>query len=278
MNGKLVVVVFVLCFVGYVFSQSSNPKPETITLDYAPTIAVAAAYESLSSPQEVVQDSVVEEVVQEVAEQMEVLVEPEVQTIPVSQTVESEIVTPVENSLDDTENVAWEKLNDIREAVGLKRLTFAEDLLGGCREHADKQRKRRSLWHDRNRGNCGENCAFCEDEQGTSPLARWCSSEDHRKFMLSPSISEGAVGRSGNYWVFRARSSSPTTKTVTIARDTGNPKDVSDVEVKENSVQNTCTGNSCTTGYASDGQRTVKTYTRTGRHRPLRYTLWRVFN
>ncbi|MDR2116051.1 MAG: CAP domain-containing protein [Planctomycetaceae bacterium] len=278
MNGKLIVAVLVLFLLGYVFSQSPQPTPDIMASDYATTIATVAtvaAYESLSPPKDVVQDSVVEEVVQEVSEQMEVLSEPVVQEfviVPVSQTIETEVI-PETNSifveqLDDAENAAWEKLNDMREKVGLKRLTFAEDLLDGCRTHANNQRKRNALWHV-----ARENCAACPNENGEQPIKQWYKSDGHRRFMFSASNTEGAIGRSGNYWVFRAR---PSTKTVTITQDTGNPKDAGEVEVKERSVQNG--GNSCVTGYATDGQRTVKTYTRTGRHRPLRYALWRVFN
>jgi hypothetical protein len=171
----------------------------------------------------------------------------------------------------------------MREAAGLKRLTFAVDLLDGCRTHADNQRKRRTLWHDKNKGgSVGENCTVSKYENGELPIGQWKKSTDHRRFMLSRSIEEGAIGRSGTYWVFRAKWSKPATKTVTIVEDTGAVKDTNsnadDVKVKERSVQNFCTGNSCTTGYASDGQRTVKTYSRTGRPRPLRYALQRLFN
>jgi uncharacterized protein YkwD len=293
MNGRLIVVVFVLFLLGYVFSKSPNPTPNILASDYATTIATVAtvaAYESLSETKEVVQDLVVGEVAQEIAEQMEVLTEPVVQevavqepvTIPVSQTIEIEVASessvenPVEpsaeNLLDDNENVAWKKLNDLREQAGLKRLTFAPDLLDGCRKHADNQRKRKSLWHAFR----GENCAVSRDEGGELPIRQWLNStKGHREFMLSRNISEGAIARSNTYWVFRARQAA---KTVTIVEDTGDVNDADKVEVKEKSVQNCVTGNSCVTGYASDGQRTVKTYTRTGRHRPLRYALWRTFN
>ncbi|MDR1269204.1 MAG: CAP domain-containing protein [Planctomycetaceae bacterium] len=298
MNGKLIVAVFVVFVLGYVLSRSPDPTPDVMANDYATTIATVAtvaAYESLSPPKEVVQypveDSVVNEVVQEVAEQMEALSESsEPVTIPVSQTVETEIVpiepvAPVENPLDDTEIVAWEKLNDMRVAAGLKRLVFVPELVDGCRKHANDQRKRRTLWHASNRDGCGENCAVSDADiiynktpLGERPIGQWMRSTDHRKFMLSRSITEGAIARSGDYWVFRAKSAPCPTKTVTIVEDTGKTASDESVTVKEKSVQNSCTGNSCTTGYASDGQRTVKTYSRTGRHRPLRYALWRTFN
>jgi uncharacterized protein YkwD len=298
MNGKLILVVVVLFVLGYMFFRTPDPTPNTLASDYSTTVATlatVAAYESLSVPKEVVEDPIVEEVVHEVAEQMELL-EPvqEVVVVPVSQSVESDVEsveTPTEiieeaiekTVLDDTENVAWEKLNDMREKAGLKRLTFASDLLDGCRKHADNQRKRKVLWHDKNKGGgVGENCAVSRSEDGELPIGQWYGSGDHRRFMLSRSIEEGAIGRSGTYWVFRAKWSTPSTKTVTIVEDTGDvtSPDNSDgnVKVKERSVQNSCTGNSCTTGYASDGQRNVKTYSRIGRHRPLRYALWRALN
>jgi uncharacterized protein YkwD len=296
MNGKLIVAVCVILVLGYVLSRSPSPTPDVLANDYATTIATVAtvaAYESLSSPKEEVVDPVTEEVAQEVSEQMVALSEPSVQeslvqepvTIPVSQVIEIEVDSaeaPVENTLDDTETVAWKKLNDMREEAGLKRLTFAPELLDGCRNHADNQRKRRGLWHDKNRGiGIGENCAVSKAEDGALPIRQWyTSTKGHREFMLSRSIEEGAIGRSGTYWVFRAKYVKPATKTVTVVEDTGTAKDTNDgdVKVKEHSVQNSCTGSSCTTGYASDGQRTVKTFSRTGRHRPLRYTLWRAFN
>jgi uncharacterized protein YkwD len=281
MNGKLIVVVFVVLVLGYVFSQSPNPTPDVLASDYAATIATVAtvaAYESLSVPKEVVMDPIVEEVVQEVAEQMELL-EPvqEPVTIQVSQTVAAE-VAPIENVevehlLDDVEHVAWEKLNDMREKAGLKRLTFSVDLLDGCRKHADNQRQRKRLWHDNAKGaDVRENCASCKVEEGDAPIGQWYESGGHRRFMLSRFIEEGAIGRSGKYWVFRAKVSASKTKTVTIVEDSG------DVKVKERSVQNSCTGNSCAVDYATDGQRTVKTYTRKGKVRPLRYALWRAFH
>jgi uncharacterized protein YkwD len=296
MNGKLIVAVLVVLVLGYVVSRSSDPTPDILAGDYATTIATVAtvaAYESLSSPKEEIPDSVATEVVQEFTEQMKLLSEsqePVVQesvTIPVSQVVETEVPfdvdVPVEDLLDDTENTAWKKLNDMRESAGLKRLTFAADLLNGCRTHADRQRNRKALWHDKGReAGTGENCAVSKYVDGELPIGQWYESTDHRRFMLSRSIEEGAIGRSGTYWVFRARVSKPATKTVTIVKDTGDAKaldgDEVAVKVKSHSVQNSCTGNSCTTGYASDGQRTVKTYSRTGKHRPLRYMLWRAFN
>jgi uncharacterized protein YkwD len=290
MNGRLIVAVFVVLVLGYALSRSPNPTPNVLASDYAAIVATVAAYESLSLPKEEVLDPVAETVVQEVAEQMAALSEPLAQepvTIPVSQTVEVEVVSeadvPVENPLVDTENVAWKKLNDMREAAGLKRLTFAVDLLDGCRKHAENQRNRRGLWHEQGRGaGVGENCAVSQFEDGELPIGQWYMSTGHRKFMLSSSITEGAIGRSGTYWVFRARRSTLATKTVTIVEDTGDTKALNgseaDIKVKEKSVQNSCTGSSCTTGYASDGQRTVKTYSRTGRPRPLRYALWRAFN
>jgi uncharacterized protein YkwD len=293
MNSKLIVAVLVVSVLGYIVSQSSDSMPGILADDYATTIAAVAAYESLSSPKEEIPDSVADEVMQECAEQMKLLSEsqePAIQefvTIPVSQVVEtevsSEVDVPVEDLLDDTENIAWKKLNDMRESVGLKRLTFAADLLNGCRIHANNQRNRKALWHDKNRDvSTGENCAVSKYVDGELPIGQWYTSTDHRRFMLSRSIEEGAIGRSGVYWVFRARRSKPATKTVTIVKDTGDTKALDGneevVKVKSHSVQNSCTGNSCTTGYASDGQRTVRTYSRTGKHRPLRYTLWRVFN
>jgi hypothetical protein len=272
MNGKLIVVVFVVLVLGYVFSQSPNPTPDVLANDYATTIAAlatVAAYESLSVPKEVVSDPVVEEVVQEVAEQMELL-EPvqEVVTIPVSQTVVPvETESFEETTLDDAENVAWEKLNDMREKAGLKRLSFTSDLLGGCRQHAKEQHKKRTLW----RTSSNESCAICPS--GESPIQVWKGNNSCRAVLLSHKIDEGSIARSGNYWVFRAR---PAVKTVTITEDTGNVEDIDTVEVKEKVVRKG--SDSYTTSYASDGQRTVKTYTRKGKVRPLRYALWRAFH
>jgi uncharacterized protein YkwD len=300
MNGKLIVAVFVVFVLGYVLSRSPDPTPDVMANDYATTIATVAtiaAYESLSPPKEVVQypveDSVVNEVVQEVAEQMEALSESsEPVTIPVSQTIETEIV-PVsqvvatevplvdEPVMDELEQGAWDALNRYRVSQKKAPLKYNAAYLEGCRKHARDQEKRNSLWHARNRQGCGENCAVSGGKSNVPPQERpirqWIRSTDHRIFMES-NVTEGAIGRSGVYWVFRAKTVLPT-KTVTIEETTGNPQYKGGSVIQGNfSISNPRTGNSLDTTYSDDGASVKKTYKRTGRHRPLRYALWRTFS
>jgi uncharacterized protein YkwD len=252
MNGKLIVVVFVILVLGYVFSRSPNPTPDVLANDYATTIATVAtvaAYESLSPPKEKV-------------------VETEV--VPVENLVAENDVSEnlVENPLDDIERAMWENLNDMREAAGVNRLALAPELLDGCRKHADNQRKRGGdLWHAsaKERGlGVGENCAVGGDGVRESPVDQWMDSPDHRDYMLSPCIEEGAIGRSDDYWVFRARY-------------VGDPElsiKITDTNLKEQLVQSSRTANDYfMAGRVSDNPRTVKTFSRSGK----RYLLRRVF-
>jgi uncharacterized protein YkwD len=217
-------------------------------------------------------ESLAAEATQEVTEQVMTLSDP-------IEEVEYDFVYPATShtGLDSVESVAWDRLNDARERSGLPRLSFAFDLLDGCREHANSQRSRGRLWHDKSRpSGTGENCASSRAEDGELPINQWLNSSGHRRFMLSSSINEGALGRSGVYFVFRARygSSSSTSRSYNYGAKAVN---VSDTQTKKYSSGDSCDNGSCDRDYGSQSRYSRKVFSRKGKPRPFRSALRRLF-
>jgi hypothetical protein len=170
---------------------------------------------------------------------------------------------------------AWDYLNKVRVSHGLEPLKWNSAIEPSTKTHAKACHARGAIWHSDKRTRvlgARENVAVSSDESFSRPIGQWYRSDGHRRFMLDRGIKSGALGRHGSYWVFQA---TETDGGVFIPE-----MSVESLQeyLKVSGFSRATLLGTVTASKASDGQRTVKTYSRTGRPRPLRYALWRAFN
>ncbi|GHT17516.1 hypothetical protein FACS1894189_3520 [Planctomycetales bacterium] len=146
-----------------------------------------------------------------------------------------------EETLNDQEREAFEAVNALRAKYHLEPLNLDPVLVAGAKKWATKMRETCRFYH----GSANENIAF-GNVDGTATVRQWERSTPHRSFLLSPRITVAGIGADGTYWTFRARPADTVTETRVV---TETPQ-----------------------------QRTVtKTWNRTGRARPVKYVLWKLF-
>jgi uncharacterized protein YkwD len=178
-------------------------------------------------------------------------------------------VEPSEFTEDLTEaRSAWNYLNAVRTKLNLPLLDWDETLAQDCERHAYALHKSRRLYHSspssRAIQDSRECCAVNPDPTHTNIIHRWLASyEGHRETILARSATHVGLARSGNHWslLTHSREGAPTAK----------PAYELDIKTRERLL------GSYSTVEISDGITNVKTYSRTGRARPIRYALWRTF-
>jgi len=106
------------------------------------------------------------------------------------------------------EQVCFNAINEFRASNGLHPVAWSEDIAAGCRDWSTTMQSR-GFDHAPSgmRGGMRENIARGNTD-GYRTFMQWRNSSGHRAFLLSRNSTEAAVGKSGNFWTYRARSGS----------------------------------------------------------------------
>lgn len=109
------------------------------------------------------------------------------------------VAAETETILDQEEQECFDAINALRAKFKLQLIQLDPTIVEDCRKWSAKLQSERRLYH----GSRGENCAR-GNTSGRATFNQWLTSPGHYAFMLSRGSDTGGIGRSGNYWTFRA--------------------------------------------------------------------------